>query len=261
MNNYLKKLANFTFISIASSTIFSLHLTAYAQEAAIVKQVSASTATGNRSNNLTTIQLVPGYGVNLSFVPTKEIIKKVWFDNPGIASLDADGCLSGLGRECEEEGANVLHLRSIKPINIPGLPKTNSSLLTVVTEASQGRKVYLFKVVTKPKSKQNTVRTIEIIPDSKIATSTMRSVVDSQADFNQIRRGLIVAYNQRLITKNSELWNRVANFLNKIRSGEPVAQAAQNSGISLQLVSKLQQLGITSNPNYSTNSPVKSSSI
>jgi len=43
------------------------------------------------------------------------------------------------------------------------------------------------------------------------------------------------------------LWNRIISFLAKVRSGELLSIAAQTSGISMQLVTKLQEMGNITN--------------
>jgi hypothetical protein len=93
------------------------------------------------------VQLAPGYGVTLSWLGTTEKIKKVWLDNPSFVVLDADGCLEGLSNSCSGKG-KVLHLRRIERLNLPKVPPTNHSLLTVITERSNGSTgLYLFKIV------------------------------------------------------------------------------------------------------------------
>jgi hypothetical protein len=72
-----------------------------------VRSVSVDVATGNINKNIPLIELSPGYGVNISFIKSGEIVEKVWLDNPAIASLDVDGCLSGLAQQCKLEGATV----------------------------------------------------------------------------------------------------------------------------------------------------------
>ena len=112
-----------------------------------VKQITQQVATGNNSPSIPKIELSPGYGVNISFIKSGEIIEKGWLDNPTFASLDVDGCLSIEGRECDKEGATVIHLRRIRPLKVTQLPSSNTSLLTVIASGKSGRKVYLFKVV------------------------------------------------------------------------------------------------------------------
>jgi hypothetical protein len=54
---------------------------------------------------------------------------------------------NGDNSNCENSAANVIHLRRIKQLNIPGLPSTNKTLLTVVTEKGGQRKLYAFQVL------------------------------------------------------------------------------------------------------------------
>ncbi len=100
-----------------------------------------------------TVPLAPGNGVTLSFLPSNQTIAKVWLDNPSFAVIDSNGCLSGLPSvgNCTGEGAKVLHLRRINDLTIPGLPKTSSTLLTVITESPSGGGIYLFKLIKSPK--------------------------------------------------------------------------------------------------------------
>ncbi|MCF4970362.1 MULTISPECIES: hypothetical protein [Nostocales] len=91
-------------------------------------------------------------GTNLSFIPAGETIRKVWLNDPSEVTLDFDGsmCMQ-FGQEnsgdCKNSGANVIQLRRIPKLNIPGLPKTNNTLLTVITEAQGQPKLYTFRVL------------------------------------------------------------------------------------------------------------------
>ncbi len=93
-------------------------------------------------------------GTNLSFIPAGETIRKVWLDDPSQVTLDFDGpmCLqfgqtNANNSNCDNSAANVIHLRRIKQLNIPGLPRTNKTLLTVVTEKGNQKKLYAFRVL------------------------------------------------------------------------------------------------------------------
>ena len=228
------------FVILVETIILTIAFNPYKANSEVIgtlKRVSKSEA----SHQLLTIDLHAGYGVNLSF--PKEIIHKVWLDNPGIASLDSNGCLSGLGRSCQKEGATVLHLRSIKPIKIPGLIPTTNSLLTVITSSQeQEHNIYTFKINTKSSNKSN-VRTIEVVPDNQLNPNKLRSILVAQKDYRTIHSGLIAALNQKLIEKRSPLWERIFNFSNKLRQGEAIEKAANSAGISMQLVKRLQELG------------------
>ena len=212
------------------------------------ERISSFVATGNSESEIPLIKLSPGYGVNISFIPTGETIEKVWLDNPGIASLDVDGCLSGLGKECEEDtGATVLHLRRIKPLDFKQLPSTTTSLLTVITKGSDKRRVYVFRIVpgdTTPK-----VHTIEITNDKEEFNINRLGNTTDTINLQLINRGLLVAQKQRLISLKSPLIPRVRKFLISIGAGEQINMAARKNGISLQLVNRLIELG---NESYET---------
>lgn len=244
-----------TLITIISTgltfSFFGSGRSVFAQETSNwVRRVSVSIATGQSAASPVLIELSSGYGVNISFIPTGETVEKVWFDNPSFATLDVDGCLSGLGRECQQNAATILHLRRINSLNMPGLPKTNSTLLTVVTAGAAGRRVYVFRVAMGG-NKNSQYHTVEVTPKEApqvLASNPPRltSVLTQYQDSQMMSRGLVVAQQQRLIRRDSPLWKRIEKFLVSVKAGEPIEVAAAKSGISLQLVQRLQELGKTS---------------
>lgn len=87
-------------------------------------------------------------GLNINFIPTGEVVKKVWLDDPSRLGVDFDGilCVAESGN-CSDTGATVIHLRRINPIKFPQLPKTHATLLSVVTQGEGGVKnLYQFHV-------------------------------------------------------------------------------------------------------------------
>jgi hypothetical protein len=208
-----------------------------------VRRVDPDVATGNSTSNIPLIELSPGYGVNISFIKSGEIVEKVWLDNPAIASFDVDGCLSGLTQKCELEGATVLHLRRINPLTVPLLPKTNSSLLTVVARGNSGRRVYLFRVAMGDRTPN--YHTIEVVPKAFEEPNIIREL-PSATNLQLLSRGLEIAQIRGLILPQSRLGQRVSNFLISVRAGESISNAARKSGISLRLVNRLIELGNTS---------------
>ena len=217
-----------------------------------VRRVSISEATGQSGLSTPRIELSPGYGVNISFIPTGEIVEKVWLDNPSFATLDMDGCLVSFGgsdsrshsqeNQCQQNGAKVLHLRRINPINFPGLPRTNSTLLTVVTNSSYGQRLYLFQVAIGSDDPQ--YYTLEIVPNSPASGNTRyRSIVDSTLDWQVFNRGLAVANSRGLVYPGQPLYTRIQNFLRSVQAGEEIESAASTSGISMDLVRRLGELG------------------
>ena len=235
-----------------------------------VKQVTVAEAEG-RTAPPVLVELPPGYGMTLSFIPSGDRIEKVWFDNPAFATLDVDGCLSGLGAAagetspsgCSSPGATVLHLRRINKLTVPGLPDTNRTLLTAVAveRASGRRRVYLFRVVPAPKT---SYQIIEVVPSSASSSKTLanyRLLTDAATDWQVFQRGLDVALQQRSIVSRQPLFQRIQTFLLKVKNGERVASAAEAAGISLQLVERLRSLGssepipVPPQPSQSPNAP------
>ena len=118
-----------------------------------------------------TIKISYQQGTNLSFLPTGETIKKVWLNDPSQVTMDFDGpmCMqfgaggNGSSANCEQSSANVIQLRRIQRLNIPGLPKVDNTLLTVITEDQGKSKLYTFRILY-----QNTApdyHTLAIYPD------------------------------------------------------------------------------------------------
>ncbi|NJO64938.1 MAG: hypothetical protein HC836_44545 [Richelia sp. RM2_1_2] len=241
MKNIIKKAAVISILTLISFTSISIKVIADETKGG-VKRINSNIATGNSEGEIPLIELSSGYGVNISFIPTGEIVEKVWLDNPAIATLDVDGCLSGLSKECDSEnGATVLHLRRIKPLKFEQLPSSNSSLLTVVTKGNDKRQIYLFKVAIGDKTPK--INTIEITPNQQELNTDIFPNITNINNLQLISRGLIIAQQQRLISEESRLMSRVKNFLISVKSGEQISDAALDSGISLRLVNRLIELG------------------
>ncbi|GAX35290.1 hypothetical protein [Nodularia sp. NIES-3585] len=102
-----------------------------------------------------TIKVSYQQGTNLSFLPAGETIKKVWLNDPSQVTMDFDGpmCMQfGTERnfssgDCAKSSANVIQLRRIQRLNIPGLPQTDNTLLTVITEEQGRSKLYTFRIL------------------------------------------------------------------------------------------------------------------
>ncbi len=122
----------------------------YSVLALSARTVSVEEAQGI-SGSVITLEVAPGYGLNINLIPTGEVVKKAWIDDPSRITLSFDGnlCQGATEQQCNNEGATVIHLRQIQPIAFPNLPRSpgGGTLLTLITEGSQGRKIYQFKVM------------------------------------------------------------------------------------------------------------------
>lgn len=121
-----------------------------------------------------TIKVWYQQGTNLSFIPAGETIKKVWLDDPSQVTLDFDGpmCVQ-FGQnantgDCENSAASVIHLKRIKKLDIPGLPHTDNTLLTVITESQSQKRLYTFRVLYQENNPEyNTLAVFADPPDSR----------------------------------------------------------------------------------------------
>jgi hypothetical protein len=148
-------LERFYFLPIASLTfsvaMFFLVGRAVANNA-VLRSMFSCQAQG-LGGAIPTINISYQQGTNLSFIQAGEVIKKVWLNDPSQVTMDFDGpvCMQFGPKpntgDCKNSAANVIQLRRIKKLNIPGLPNTSNTLLTVVTEGQGRNKLYTFRVL------------------------------------------------------------------------------------------------------------------
>jgi hypothetical protein len=147
---------------------------------------------------------------------------------------------------CEDSAATVIHLRRIQRLKFPNLPRTASTLLSVISQTSSGeRKLYQFRVAYGSGAPQ--YHTVSIYPDSQALPTIERNTL-LQVQLQDIERGLQVAKSRNLLGKsqgNQRLELRVQNFLDLASSGTTLQSAALQAGVSMALVSKLAELGTT----------------
>ena len=202
-------------------------------------QVSGSTA------KLQKIQVWNGSGVSISFYEVKEMVKRVWIDDPSQVLIDTDGCLEGIDQNCQNSSAGLLHLRRIKKLPVPGLPQTSATLLTVITQTASGeRKVYHFQVTpSNSRPEYSQVSIISDNPSSRVTRPLLSPLVQTTRITKQIRAGMSVAISNGLLNQSDELHNRIEQFLTNFQGGDEMATAANKAGVSLSLVNKLIELG------------------
>jgi hypothetical protein len=172
--NMAGKTPDNSYFLLLASLIFSTAMLLLAGRAvannAVLRSMFSCQAQG-LGGAIPTINISYQQGTNLSFIQAGEVIKKVWLNDPSQVTIDFDGpvCMQfGQDRntnvgDCQKSAANVIQLRRIPKLNIPGLPATNNTLLTVVTEAQGKTKLYTFRVLY---GKDNPgYHTLAIFPD------------------------------------------------------------------------------------------------
>lgn len=235
-----KHLLSLTMIPLFVSIVFSSITPAIA--APLVRQVSQSQAQGLKGNGAS-VTVWQGAGTNIDFTRTSETILRAWLDDPSKIAVDFDGSLG------KRSGASIVHLKRVTGIQFPNIPRTESTLLTVITQSKYGRKTYLFQVGYGSGKPQ--YASIAVTPDHQNLADGGGVVVagNRTANWNDVERGLQRALSQRLISSSSLVAKRVRAFLAQVRNGMPMQQAAQRSQLSLEVVSKLAEMG------YSTTTP------
>ncbi|WP_017655986.1 hypothetical protein [Fortiea contorta] len=167
-----KKLRNFYFLPLASvifvGALFLLVEKTLANNA-VLRSIFSCQAQG-LGGATPTINVWYQQGTNLSFIPAGETIRKVWLNDPSQVTVDFDGQLCAQfgqdrnsGEDCQNSSANVMQLRRIKKLNIPGLPSTENTLLTVVTQGQGRTKLYTFRVLYEEGSPA--YHTLAVFPD------------------------------------------------------------------------------------------------
>jgi hypothetical protein len=209
----------------------------------IVRQISEAQAQGLTGGGAQ-ISVWPGSGTNLDFTRTGEVIQRVWLDDPSRLTLDFDGNLCGQGNSgnCDGAGASVIHLRRVTGIHFENLPETAFTLLTVVTESSEGRKVYQFQV--NYGSGEPQYATVAISPDISAQSSAIVTTSGRTASLVSVELGLRHAIATRLIPADSPVIPKVQDFLARVHNGATPQAAADAAGISLAVVSRLAEMGL-----------------
>ena len=118
---------------------------------------------------IVSLKLSPGYGLVINFLPVGETIVKAWLDDPSRIALSFDGELCQDGASCTNTGANVIHLKQIQPLDLPYITHspTGETLLTLLAEGAQGRKLYQFTIIPTNSAPEYTA--INIVPETEYA--------------------------------------------------------------------------------------------
>lgn len=220
---------------IRTSLLVSLALTLLGPSvptwAQATRTISTQVARGDTT--LVTIDLFKGHGVTLNFRPADTVIRRAWLDDPSQVTLDFDD--AGCATIAEACAATIIHLRRIEPLSFSGLPATETTTLTVVTDQD----LFTFQLAF-PNSGAPSYRILEIQPET---LPTIPTRIAGSIGVRQVERGLLVAQQQNLVATDEPLWGRIQDFLDRLEQGIPMPEAAQAAGISDSLVLRLVELG------------------
>lgn len=236
------------FLMIVSVLSFSSARPVFA--ASLVQPIPIAQAQGGGAK----LSVWLGSGTNIDFTRTGEVIQKVWLDDPSALAVDFDGSLGGSGSDnggSQGTGASVIHLRRVTGISFPNLPETASTLLTAVTQSSDGgHHVYQFQVNYGSGTPQ--YATVALMPGQSSSSAgagagSSHLVVSNgrTATLSDVDRGLQQAISQNLIAASSPIVSRTQDFLARARNGTAMQSAADEANISMAVVSRLATMGMS----------------
>lgn len=199
-----------------------------------VKYIGQRQAQG-LSANPPQVSLHKGYGDTLiDFRGINEFVRQVNLgDNSRIViNSDDPTCLSSIAQRSEKPcQAKILYLKQIEPIVVEGLYTAPWTELKVITD----NHTYVFKIVYKPGSPKNTI--YKVMEDGADKEG-QPSLLDQ---YFVMRQGYTFGREQGYIT--DQLKEPLGNFLEAVRGGTTVAEAALQHNISEKAVKKLELLG------------------
>jgi hypothetical protein len=186
------------------------------------------------------VELHLGHGVTLNFRPVGTVVRRAWLDDPSQVTLDFDDTRCQAVTAPGDCASTVIHLRRIHPLSFPGLPATATTTLTVVTDSD----LYTFQLAF-PQSGAPAYSILAIHPDapSPHATAILVTQIASPAGVRWVEQGLVEAQRRNLVATDEPLWERLQAFLSRLKQGTPMAEAAQEAGVSEALVVRLAQMG------------------
>jgi hypothetical protein len=194
----------------------------------------------NPNSPPTPVALYRGQGVTLNFRPTGKTVQRAWLDDPSQTTLDFDDVNCSATEAAESCDASVIHLRRINPIDFPGLPTTDVTNLTVVTDSN----LYTFQL-TFPEAGSPSYSVLNIEPEREVEIG----VIAGEPEFTRdegialIEQGLETARSRNLIAEGDLLWQRTQTFLSLMREGQSSQSAASQAGVSQALIIRLAELG------------------
>jgi hypothetical protein len=273
---HLKFLPFFGWTLLSSSLLVALVLERPVLSVA-ARNLTAAEANGGEAPKLL---VWPGRGLTLNFIPSGESIQKVWLDDPSRLGIDfdTDMCAVLMGDCASDNSASVIHLRRINNVfsadNPAPIPLTESTLLTVITQSTSGRKVYQFEIGygsgTPEYTAVNITPPLEVAAEPKPAllnpttaaaapswqnrrlVETREKDIPQQLNLERLEAAVtspgIGAIASEGSEGNAQLKMRLRQFIYLVRNGMTPERALNLTGISADLLQEVQQLDRQQHP-------------
>lgn len=204
----------------------------------IPKNVQAQTA-----NNPKQLKIGFDGGTTITWDGTKEVIRKMWLDNPTFANIDIYGCVEGWN-DCEQSDAQIIHLKRNNDLKLKHVPQVNTTLLTIITEdiETKAKKLYFYQI----NKAKYTAQRLEIAASAP----KTQEIVRRQAPAEKQQFGLppeILAQKIEAAVKkakqnpnlDSKTTSNLTVFANLLKLGTAEKNALALSGVSEGLVKQI----------------------
>lgn len=217
-----------------------------------VLSVGSQTAQGTYETGVQRITLGTTQGVNLSFLPTGEVIQRVWLNDPSRVVVDFDGCLpqSGGSQDCgESSGASIIHIRQLSErIDFPAVAVSGNGRsvhMTVVTvNPSRQRRIYQFSLELRRGAPPFSL--VQIVPATHLSSSQVQQVspVYQQEILSQLSLGLARAESAQDPMLTASIRAKVAQLIALMQSGTPYTDAVRQAQVPSHVIQRLRALGL-----------------
>ena len=220
-------------ISAISFVVIAFSAPAYAQQ--LVKQQVPE----NRDSSIN-VQVWSGRGTAIDFSNVNEQITQIFLADPSHFTYATDTPLSN-GQ------ATTVFLRRIKPLKFPNLTTANVTNLFVKTKTSAGNsRLYTFNIQPGENEPRYSALNMALINASQQNNRTLEVGDGHKATLGDIERGLIASIRLGYAPASDPVVSKVREFLALARntSNKSLVEIAQNSNLSLRVLTELGLLGI-----------------
>lgn len=214
---------------------------------------------------ISTIDLHPGLGTNISFDAVDQTVESIFLDNQSFISINTNGCIVKTELQRCPVGSipTLVHVSLIDDIDLPGVIHVNQrakqkSLLTIVTNNPRGQKqTYIFSLkLFDNKGDRPHIGLIRIVPPAPKATSAPANLftsvgstfvpvnirVTDRQTIDYFITGFRLAVNRGDYKLNFSQYESINKFIAALNGGAKLDSAA-TYGLKLDLVANLVSLG------------------
>ena len=179
---------------------------------------------------LQTITVSPGYGVT---VMTDEPVYRVWIDDGSRVAVDFDRPV--------EEGANIIHVYQTQSQG--GFSSDGNTMMTLVYGSGGVQKVRI-QFGSGPVAQTVLDLSGSSPGASRLVASGLQTGTSERIAI--LRAGLSKALSDGSMSRGSALHSAVESYLDMIGSGVSLQQAAERTGLQLEVIGRLAKLGMES---------------